>query len=145
MKGVSPEDFVAVHLVDQTNDHILSDKAKRQVVVDDIAYKPPKKSAKKTGGDDDEDDGGSAPPNAIGKRLKEIRAVMSNLPEANDDDDEEDDEDERPAKKAKSDDVEAYAKAMRLYSKMKNDDLKSVLRWNLGYGTTGTKDILLLR
>ncbi len=84
MKGVSPEDFVAVHLVDQTNDHILSDKAKRQVVVDDIAYKPPKKSAKKTGGDDDEDDGGSAPPNAIGKRLKEIRAVMSNLPEAND-------------------------------------------------------------
>jgi hypothetical protein len=143
MKGVSPEDFVAVHLVDQTNDLILSDKAKRQEVVNDIAYKPPKKSAKKKGGDDDEDDDDDgAPPNAIGKRLKEIRAVMSNLPEANDD---EEDEDERPAKKAKSDDIDAYAKAMSLYSKMKNDDLKSVLRWNLGYGTTGTKDVLLLR
>ena len=142
MKGVSPEDFVAIHLVDQTNDNILSDKAKRQVVVDDIAYKPPKKSAKKAGGDDDDDDDGGASPSAIGKRLKEIRAVMSNLPGANDD---EEDEDERPAKKTKSDDVGAYAKAMRLYSKMKNDDLKSVLRWNLGYGTTGTKDILLLR
>ena len=144
MKGVSPETFVAVHLVDQTNDLILSDEAKRQEVIDDIAYKPPKKSAKKKGGDEDDDDDSGEPSNAIARRLKEIKAVMSNLPESNDDADD-DEEDERPTKKSKTNDVEAYAKAMRLYSKMKNDDLKSILRWNLGYGTTGTKDILLLR
>jgi hypothetical protein len=151
MKGVSPEAFVADYLVDQTDDHILSDEARRKEVVDDIAYKPPKKSAKKKGGgDDDEDDGeDDSPSNAVGRRLKEIKAVMSNLPETIDDDDDDnandEEEDERPAKKSKTDDVEAYAKAMRLYSKMKNDDLKAVLRWNLGYATSGNKDVLLLR
>jgi hypothetical protein len=150
MKGVSPETFVADHLVDQTDDSILSDEAKRKEVVDDFAYKPPKKSAKKKGEDDDDEDD-DAPSNAVGRRLHEMKAVMSNLPETNDDEEEEEEEedndeaDERPAKKSKTDDVEAYAKAMRLYFKMKNDDLKSVLRWNLGYGTTGNKDILLLR
>jgi hypothetical protein len=143
MKGVSPETFVADHLVDQTNDNILSDEARRKEVVDDIAYKPPKKNAKND--DDGEDD---SPSNAVGRRLKEIKAVMSNLPETSDDDDDnanDEEEDERPKKKSKTDDVEAYAKAMRLYSNMKNDDLKAVLRWNLGYATSGNKDVLLLR
>jgi hypothetical protein len=143
MKGVSPETFVADHLVDQTNDNILSDEARRKEVVDDIAYKPPKKNAKND--DDGEDD---SPSNAVGRRLKEIKAVMSNLPETSDDDDDnanDVEEDERPKKKSKTDDVEAYAKAMRLYSNMKNDDLKAVLRWNLGYATSGNKDVLLLR
>jgi hypothetical protein len=147
MKGVSPEAFVADHLVDLTDKKILSDEVKRREVVDDIAYKPPKKGAKKKGGDDDDDNGDDdAPSNAVGKRLKEIKAVMSNLPETEDDDKANDDEeDERPTKKSKTDDIEAYAKAMRLYFHMKNDDLKAVLRWNLGYATSGNKDVLLLR
>mmetsp|Transcript_24242 Transcript_24242/g.42474 ORF Transcript_24242/g.42474 Transcript_24242/m.42474 type:complete len:347 (-) Transcript_24242:255-1295(-) len=52
---------------------------------------------------------------------------------------------DKKAKKSEGNELEMCAKAMKVYGKMKADDLKSVIRWNLGYGTTGNKDILLLR
>lgn len=140
MQGMSAEDFVDEHLVDRSNDLILSDPVKRQEIIDDIAYKPPKATKKKKG-EEGEDNAGES--SAIAKKLKEIKSVMETLDE-NDDDDT-----KRPAKKSKTtgddESIVAYAKAMKSYSKLKNDDLKSILRWNLGYGMTGAKDILLLR
>ena len=140
MQGMSVDDFVDEHLVDRSNDLILSDPVKRQEIIDDIAYRPPKATKKKKGeeGDDNSDES-----SAIAKKLKEIKSVMEN-----DEDGDDDDDTERRAKKSKTtgdDSIETYAKAMKVYAKLKNDDLKSILRWNLGYGMTGTKDILLLR
>jgi poly [ADP-ribose] polymerase len=141
MKGMSAEDFVDEHLEDRSTDLILSDPVKRQEIIDDIAYKPPKATKKKKGEEGDDDNSGES--SAIAKKLKEIKSVMETLEE------EEDDDTKRPAKKSKittgDDSIESYAKAMKTYSKLKNDDLKCILRWNLGYGMTGTKDILLLR
>ena len=94
-------------------------------------------SAKKGG-----KDGGEQ--NAIQKKLADIKAVMDKLPES---DSEGDDDDERPAKKARKsegNEVEMAARAMKIYSGMKNDDLKNVLRWN-GHMIGGNKDVLLLR
>ncbi len=146
LKGVSAEDFVTNHLDDQTSDEILSNETKKQQVIDAIATKPSKNAKTKDG-----EGGGAGGTNPISKRLEEIKTRMLALPPSEDDDDEEEEEDKKPAaKKAKTSDgtddaIVAYAKAMKVYSAMKNDDLKSVLRWNLGYGMTGTKDILLLR
>ena len=135
-KGVSPEEFVTDHLQDQTSDEILSDETQKRQIIDAIATKP-QKGGKKEG------DGGVASP--ISKRLEEVKTCMLSLPS-------DDEEDSKPAaKKAKksadglNDNIAVYAKAMKIYSKMKNDDLKSVLRWNLGYGMTGTRDVLMLR
>lgn len=139
LKGVSAEEFVTNHLDDQTSDDILSDETKKRQIIDAIATKPSKNAKNKDG------EGGGT--NPISKRLEEIKVRMLSLPPSDDDDD----EDRKPAaKKAKSSDeaedaLLVYAKAMKVYSTMKNDDLKSVLRWNLGYGMTGTKDLLMLR
>lgn len=141
LKGVSAEDFVTNHLDDQTSDDILSDETQKRQIIDEIATKPSKDAKNK--------DGEGIATNPISKRLEEIKARMLSLPPSDDDDG--DDEDRKPAaKKAKSSDeaedaLLVYAKAMKVYSTMKNDDMKSVLRWNLGYGMTGTKDILMLR
>ena len=144
LKGVSAEDFVSGHLDDQTSDEILSDETQKQQIIDAIATKPSKNAKNKDG------EGGGGATNPISKRLEAIKTKMLSLPPSDEDDD--DDGDKKPAaKKAKTSDVVdedalvVYAKAMKVYSTMKNDDLKSVLRWNLGYGMTGTKDVLLLR
>lgn len=139
MKGVSPADFVSDHLEDRTDDSILSDPTQRQEIVDAVAYKPPR-GGKKEKGDDEQT-------TELARRLAGIRKAMEAL--------DSDDDDAPPAKRARKDkkgkggkagpSTEELAGAMRVYSKMKADDLKSVLRWNLGYGTTGTKDVLLLR
>eukprot|EP00578_Thalassiosira_sp_NH16_P006940 CAMPEP_0181116970 /NCGR_PEP_ID=MMETSP1071-20121207/22240_1 /TAXON_ID=35127 /ORGANISM="Thalassiosira sp., Strain NH16" /LENGTH=484 /DNA_ID=CAMNT_0023201261 /DNA_START=132 /DNA_END=1586 /DNA_ORIENTATION=- len=138
MKGISHTDFVNDHLEDDTDGSILDDETQRAEIVAAIAYKPPRA---RYGGNKD-DKGGKK--NVLGKRLAEIKEVMENLP----DDDDYDEGGERPAKKAKKssgDDRETFARAMKKYNKMKNVDLKSVIRWNLGCGTTGAKDLLLLR
>ena len=138
MKGISHTDFVNDHLEDDTDGSILDDETQRAEIVAAIAYKPPRA---RYGGNKD-DKGGKK--NVLGKRLAEIKEVMENLP----DDDDYDEGGERPAKKAKKssgDDRETFARAMKKYNKMKNVDLKSVIRWNLGYGTAGAKDLLLLR
>jgi len=135
LKGVSPADFVADHLEDLTTDSILDNDTTRDEVIAAIAFKPPR--AKKG-------EKGDAELTPVGKRLEEIRKeIVATLG------DDEEEQQKRPAKKAKKekkdDGLELYAVAMKVYEKMKADDLKSVLRWNLGYGTSGTKDILMLR
>mmetsp|Transcript_16797 Transcript_16797/g.35519 ORF Transcript_16797/g.35519 Transcript_16797/m.35519 type:complete len:486 (+) Transcript_16797:230-1687(+) len=139
LKGVSPEEFVEDILEDQTDENILDDPDKKAEIVAAVAYKPSKKKASLGGGGDGEG-------NAVSKRLAAIKKVMETLPD--DDDDESEEEVKRPSKKAKKskgENLETYAKAMKKYQKLKADDLKSILRWNLGYGTSGNKDILLLR
>ena len=134
-KGVSVEEFVDSHLEDRTNDgDYLTDESKKQEIIDAIAYRPPRAS---TGGASGVDYDEMTP---VGKRVFDIKAAMETLPE-------EDEDAKRPAKKAKKsgDDLEPYARAMKVYDGMKGDDLKSVLRWNLGYMLTGTKDVLMLR
>lgn len=59
---------------------------------------------------------------------------------------EEEDGDEKPTKKIKGENkFQEEVEAMRLYGKKTLGELKDVLRWNLGYGMTGTKDVLLMR
>lgn len=138
MKGVSPESFVADHLEDQTDDDILDDETTRAEIIAAVAFKPARGAAKK----------GAEPTDPVGKKIAEIKGSMEKLPDSGGEDSEEEEEKNRPAKKAKKsvgNELEICAKAMKVYTKMKNDDLKSVLRWNLGYGMSGTKDILLLR
>ena len=118
-----------------TYTHINTDnEITRQEVIADVALKPPKGAAKKKAGDEEE--------TPVQKKIAEIKAVMAKLPEDNSSSD----EDERPSKKAKSEgnDIEIAAQALKVYIKMKNEDLKNVLRWNDG-AMTGSKDNLLLR
>lgn len=123
------------HLEDDTTDGILSDPEKRAEVVAAIAFKAPRKSS-----------AGTSVEGAVAKFLAQVRRTAEALPDG-----EEGGEEERPAKKAKKGkggegaELEAYARAMLLYDRMKSDDLKGVVRWNLGYGTTGNKDVLMLR
>ena len=131
LKGVSAEAFVDEHLEDQTDDLILSDEAKRAEIVADVEFKPPKKA--KSAGEE----------SAVAKKIAEYKKALEELCVESDDS-----EEERPAKKAKKGggvDLEACARAMKVYGGMKADDLKDILRWNLGYGMTGVKNELLLR
>lgn len=140
LKGVSPEEFVDIHLQDETTDTILDDPIQKAEIIAAIAFKPSKKKA-----------GDAGPTTPLEKLLDQIKSTMDKL------DDDDDEEEERPKKKAKTNkkatkkgkkedvDLEACARAMKVYGKMKVDDLKSVVRWNLGYGTTGTKNILMLK
>ena len=78
------------------------------------------------------------------KTVGEAEQVINRLKEAYEDDK------EPPAKKVKSDpngddDVEARCvQAYGIYNKMKNNDLKDILRWN-GQFLTGTKPYMLIK
>lgn len=148
LKGVSPADFVSNHLEDRTADSVLSDPVGKEEIVAAIARKPPRKGV---GGGK-----GKKAETPVQKRVEAIKAAVEALGSDDDDDDGDDDDEEtkRPAKKARKGkakaevefDAEPYARAMKkVYGGMKNDDLKEAIRWNLGYGISGTKDILLLR
>ena len=71
----------------------------------------------------------------VAKRIREIKALLAQQEE----------DEEPPTKKAKKEKLKEEVEAMKIYQKMTNERLKDVLRWNLGYGMTGTKDVLLLR
>jgi hypothetical protein len=101
----------------------LSNGTKLQEIIDSLGTK--KGGRKSTGGEDE---------NPVSKKMSELRTAVAMMEEG----------EEKPSKKAKgklSDEVEA----MKLYGKKTIPELKDVLRWNLGYGMTGTKDILLMR
>ena len=129
---MSPQEFVDTILQDDTADGILADPVRRDDIVKAIAHKPPRKSA---GGADGE---GSA----VDQRLAAVKRAMEQLPPEGQDEGE-----APPAKRAKAagGGLEAYAQAMQVYGKMTVDELKGVLQWNHGYGTSGNKSLLLLR
>jgi hypothetical protein len=107
----------------------LSDEARVQEIADKIGTK--KAARKSTGGEGDDD--------AISKKMGELRSAVKKL-------EEEEEGEEKPAKKAKGESKFAEeVEAMRLYEKKNVAELKDLLRWNLGYGMTGTKDVLLMR
>lgn len=116
-------------MVDQTADSILDDPDKKQEIIDQIASKAQKEVKEE---------------NPASKKIESYKKMLASLPEESDEEGE-----TRPAKKAKkgssSEELELAAKALRVYQKMKNAELQDILRWNLGYGMSGTKDILLLR
>lgn len=90
-----------------------------------------KKKRKSEGGEEEE--------NGISKKMKMLRDAVGG---------EEEEGGEKPAKKAKGDNNDVFRKeveAMKLYGSKNVAELKDVLRWNLGYGMTGTKDVLLMR
>ena len=68
------------------------------------------------------------------KKMKELKTAVAMMEEG----------EEKPAKKAKGKLMEEV-EAMKVYGKMTIPELKDVLRWNLGYGMSGTKDVLLMR
>lgn len=101
----------------------MSNGTKLQEIIDSLGTK--KGGRKSTGGEDE---------NPVSKKMSELRTAVAMMEEG----------EEKPSKKAKgklSDEVEA----MKFYGKKTIPELKDVLRWNLGYGMTGTKDILLMR
>lgn len=124
---ISTAEFVADHLEDNTDEVLLSDETKLQEIVDKIGTK---KAGRKS------DAGGEESP--LSKKMNELKAAVTKL--------EEEDGDEKPSKKAKGKDkFTEEVEAMKLYGKKAADGLKDILRWNLGYGMTGNKDVLLMR
>ena len=118
---ITPAEFVQDHLEDETDALILSDEIKCREIIDKLGSK---KTGRKSTGED----------NAISKKMSKLRAVA------------EEEEEEKPAKKTKGENkFQEEVEAMRLYGKKTLGELKDVLRWNLGYGMTGTKDVLLMR
>lgn len=123
---ITAAEFVEDHLEDNTEELILSNESKLQEIVDKIGTK--KGGRKSAGGEE----------TPLSKKMTELRAAAAKL--------EEEDGDEKPAKKAKGKDkFTEEVEAMKLYGKKTSDGLKDIIRWNLGYGMTGNKDVLLMR
>ena len=119
-KGMTVADFVEEHIADPNG--IYDDEDKLTEIIADIEAKAPKGEKS----------------NVISEKIATYKKILEGL--------EEKDDDGKPsaAKKAKTDLV-AKTRAYAVYKSMKIPELQDILRWNLGYGTTGTKDILLLR
>ena len=119
-KGMSVADFVEDHVADPHG--LYDDEDKLAEIIADIESKPPK----------------SEKANIISDKIATYKRALEGM--------EGDDDEGKPsaAKKAKTD-LEEKARAYAVYKPMKNAELQDILRWNLGYGTSGTKDPLLMR
>ena len=119
-KGMSVADFVEEHVADPHG--LYDDEDKMAEIIADIESKPPK----------------SEKSNIFADKIATYKRALDVM--------ENDDDEGKPsaAKKAKTD-MEEIARAYAVYKPMKNAELQDVLRWNLGYATTGTKDVLLVR
>lgn len=119
-KGMSVADFVEDHIADPHG--IYDDEDKLAELIADIEAKPPK----------------SEKSNVFADKVATYKSAWTAM--------ENDDDEGKPsaAKKAKTD-IDEKARAFGVYNKMKNAELQDLLRWNLGYATTGTKDVLLVR
>ena len=134
--SITSSEFIQDHLQDETSDFILSDETKVREISELMGSKKKRKSSGGAGGGDGEENG-------IVKKMKMLRDAMG----------EEEEDEEKPKKKAKMmGDKDATTtvfhqevEAMKLYGSKNVAELKDVLRWNLGYGMTGTKDVLLMR
>eukprot|EP00986_Skeletonema_menzelii_P009954 scaffold4654_cov123-Skeletonema_menzelii.AAC.8 len=119
-KGMSVADFVEEHVADPHG--LYDDEDKLAEIIADIESKPPKTEKS----------------NIFADKIATYKRALDNM--------ENDDDEGKPsaAKKAKTD-MEEIARAYAVYKPMKNAELQDVLRWNLGYATSGTKDVLLVR
>ncbi len=119
-KEMLVEDFVEEHVADPHG--IFDDEAKMEQIIAEIKSKPPK----------------SEKSNVFANKVATYKRAFDEM--------EKDDDEGKPsaAKKAKTD-MEDIARAYAVYKVMKNAELQDVLRWNLGYATSGTKDVLLVR
>lgn len=119
-KGMSVTDFVEEYIADHHG--ISDDQGKLDELIADIESKPPK----------------SEKSNIFADKVATYKKAWNAM--------ENKDDEGKPsaAKKAKTD-MDEKARAFGVYNKMKNAELQDVLRWNLGYATSGTKDVLLVR
>lgn len=119
-KGMQVPDFVEEHIADPHG--IYDDEVKLAEIIADIEAKPPK----------------SEKSNIFTDKVASYKKAWTAM--------ENDDDEGKPsaAKKAKTD-MDEKARAFGVYNKMKNAELQDLLRWNLGYATSGTKDVLLVR
>ena len=117
---MSVADFVEEHVADPHG--LYDDEDKLAEIIADIESKPPKTEKS----------------NIFADKVATYKRALDNM--------ENDDDEGKPsaAKKAKTD-MEEIARAYAVYKPMKNAELQDVLRWNLGYATSGTKDVLLVR
>lgn len=120
MKGKAVADFVEDYLADPHG--LFDDEEKLAEIVADIESKPPKNEK-------------------LSVFATKVAAYKKALEVMEDEDGE-----GKPsaAKKAKTD-AHENARAYAVYKGKKVAELQDVLRWNLGYGTSGTKDVLLVR
>jgi len=136
-EGVTPLTFVKEHLMDETDDHNLSDIEEQ--IIQAIESKPSKAPKSQNGA-------------TTGGKIEKIKNDLDKIRKADDVD-----EAVKPKKKAKREtngkqdkstllseiDVNV-AKVYEIYERDTNDQLKDVLRWNRQL-VSGTKDILLQR
>ncbi len=130
----SAEEFVNEYLEDQTADGILDEPEFKQRLIEQISSTPKKKEEKHD--------------NPVANKIACYKKAFEELHDEDEDGDDDKDA-RRPAKKAKMggdpENLNAAARAYGAYHKLKNPELQDLLRWNVGYGMTGTKDVLLLR
>ncbi len=119
-KGMSVADFVEEHIADP--DGLYDDDDKLAEIIADIESKAPK----------------SEKSSIISEKIATYKRAFEEM-------EGEDDEGKPSASKKAKTDLEEKARAFAVYNPMKIPELQDVLRWNLGYGTTGKKEVLLMR
>ena len=119
-KGMTVADFVEEYLADPHG--LFDDEEKLTEIIADIESKPPKN-----------------------EKLSVFSTKIAAFQKALDGMKDEDDEGKPSAAKKPKTDFYENARAYAVYKGKKVAELQDILRWNLGYGTTGTKDVLLVR
>lgn len=119
-KGMSVPDFVEEHVADPHG--LYDDEDKLAEIIADIESKAPK----------------SEKSSIISEKFATYKRTLDQM-------EDEDDEGKPSASKKAKTDLEEKARAYAVYNPMKIAELQDVLRWNLGYGTSGKKEVLLMR
>ncbi|KAL7493339.1 hypothetical protein ACHAWT_002804 [Skeletonema menzelii] len=120
IKGMSVADFVEEYIEDPHG--IFDDEDKLAEIIADIESKPPK----------------SEKSNVYANKIATYKRALEDM-------EDKDDEGKSSASKKARTDLEEKARAYAVYNSKKNAELQDILRWNLGYGTSGTKEVLLTR
>eukprot|EP00986_Skeletonema_menzelii_P018928 scaffold26813_cov223-Skeletonema_menzelii.AAC.1 len=117
---MSVADFVEEYIEDPHG--IFDDEDKLAEIIADIESKPPK----------------SEKSNVYANKIATYKRALEDM-------EDKDDEGKSSASKKARTDLEEKARAYAVYNSKKNAELQDILRWNLGYGTSGTKEVLLTR
>lgn len=117
---MSVADFVEEYIEDPHG--IFDDEDKLAEIIADIESKPPT----------------SEKSNVYANKIATYKRALEDM-------EDKDDEGKPSASKKARTDLEEKARAYAVYQPKKNAELQDILRWNLGYGTSGTKEVLLTR